>query len=111
MPTLIIQNLAEKHIEITHIDKSVLFHIQVAALDWMHACGGKGRCTTCRIRVIKGMSNTSDLSAAEQKFRQLGRLSPNERLTCQVRITGNITAEVPEACKLPHITYKTADRK
>jgi len=105
MPTLIIKNLADKHIEITQADKSVLFHIQAAALDWMHACGGKGRCTTCRIRISQGMQNTSQLSPAEEKYRHLGRLKLNERLTCQVRITGDVEAIVPEACKLPHITY------
>lgn len=109
MPILIIRNLANKHIEITSADKSLLFHIQAATQDWMHACGGKGRCTTCRIRVVDGMSHTSPLSAAEQKFRQLGRLQTNERLTCQTKITGDIIGEVPETCKLPHLKYTTIE--
>ncbi|QHT66102.1 (2Fe-2S)-binding protein [Rhodocytophaga rosea] len=105
MPTLIIRNLFNKPIEITHPAKSALYHIQLATVDWMHACGGKGRCTTCRIRVVEGMQNISHLSAAEQKYRNQGRLKLTERLTCQITLTGNVVAEVPEACKLPHITY------
>ena len=105
MPTLVIRNLFNQHIEITRTDKSALYHIQQAAIDWMHACGAKGRCTTCRIRVVEGMQNISHPSAAEQKYRNQGRLKLNERLTCQITLTGDVVAEVPEACKLPHMTY------
>jgi 2Fe-2S ferredoxin len=105
MHTLVLRNLFNKPIEITHPDKNVLFHIQLAAVDWMHACGGKGRCTTCRFRVVEGMQNISHHSPAEQKYRHQGRLSSNERLTCQITLSGDVVAEVPQACKLPHITY------
>jgi 2Fe-2S ferredoxin len=105
MSKLIIRNLANTIVPVTIPGKSLLKHIQDAYIDWMHACGGKGRCTTCRMQVLEGMENISPLSAAELKFAGLGRLKNTERLTCQCYGHGDIVAEVPLACQLPHIKY------
>ena len=105
MSKLIINNLANTCIPITMPNKSLLKHIQDEYIDWMHACGGKGKCTTCRIHVLEGTENISPLSAAEMKFKNSGRLTDTERLTCQSYAYGDIIAEVPPACKLPHIKY------
>jgi ferredoxin len=51
------------------------------------------------------MQHISILSPAEQKYRNQSRLKLNERLACQISLTGDVLAEVPEACKLPHVTY------
>lgn len=104
MSKLIIRNLANKSIPLTS-NKSLLKHIQDDYIDWMHACGGKGRCTTCRIHVLEGMENLSPFSAAELKFKNQGRLLENERLTCQSYAYGDILAEVPAECQLPHMHY------
>ena len=104
MSKLIIRNLANKSILLTS-NKSLLKHIQDDYIDWMHACGGKGRCTTCRIRVLEGMKNISPFSAAELKFKNQGRLQENERLTCQSYAYGDILAEIPADCQLPHMPY------
>lgn len=105
MPRLIIRNLANTPVAITMPVNIVLKHIQEAYIDWMHACGGKGRCTTCRMNVLSGMENISPLSAAEIKYRQMGRLKETERLTCQCYAVGEVIAEVPSACQLPHMKY------
>jgi ferredoxin, 2Fe-2S len=105
MAKLIIRNLANRCILITMPDKSLLEHIQAEYIDWMHACGGKGRCTTCRVRVLEGMESISPFSAAEMKFKDQGRLKETERLTCQSYAYGDVVAEIPPECRLPHITY------
>lgn len=105
MSKLIIRNLPHIAIEIPQNAKSVLHAIQDASIDWMHACGGKGRCTTCRIKILEGMQNISHPSIAELKYRNRGRLKLNERLTCQCQIFGEVIAEVPPACQLPHMGY------
>ena len=73
----------------------------------MHACGAKVRCTTCKMRVLEGVTNLSEISFAERKFADLNRLDlAMERLTCQSTIQkGEIVIEVPEESKLPHLTY------
>ncbi len=105
MPKLIIRNLSNIAIEIPQKAKNVLHSIQEAAIDWMHACGGKGRCTTCRIKVIEGMQNISHPSAVELKYRNMGKLKADERLTCQCQIFGEVVGKVPLACQLPHMKY------
>jgi 2Fe-2S ferredoxin len=72
----------------------------------MHACGAKGRCTTCRLQVCAGLENLSPLTAAELRYGAAGRLRADERLTCQAQLpAGNVTGRVPEATQLPHQRY------
>lgn len=54
-------------------------------------CGGRGRCGTCRVTIVSGGENVPPPSAIESKL--LARIrasSPNIRLACQVRPTGDV---------------------
>lgn len=104
MATITIANLFGKVIE-AQSQKSLLKHFQDLRLDWMHACGGKGRCTTCKVVVISGMENLSALTPAEIRYRNLNALAESERLSCQVRPLGDVNIRVPDEYKLPHIAY------
>jgi ferredoxin, 2Fe-2S len=87
--------------------RSILATLQAERIDWMHACGGKGRCTTCRFSVVSGAAHLSPLTSHELRYRQQGDLRNNERLACQVRTIGDILIRVPEEGKLPHIEYSS----
>jgi ferredoxin, 2Fe-2S len=105
MPKLTVQNLAQLEVKIAP-EQTLLKALQAQGHDWMHACGGKGRCTTCRIIVLQGLEHFSPLSEAEIRYRARGRLKDNERLTCQCTLTGgDAIGKVPEQTKLPHINY------
>lgn len=104
MSELILQNLSDISVAVPP-SLTILKSIQAAGLDWMHACGGKGRCTTCRLIVLQGQENISPLSQAEIKYREAGRLQENERLTCQCTLTGQVTGAVPRQTQLPHLRY------
>jgi len=105
MPDLIVQNLNQRQIPVEP-GQTLLKAVQAAGIDWMHACGAKGRCTTCRIIVLQGMEYLGELSPAEQRYRSNHRLKDNERLTCQCMLEGgNVTGKVPEQTKLPHMNY------
>jgi 2Fe-2S ferredoxin len=101
---LCIQNLNQQNITCDDT-QTVLKNIQTAMIDWMQACGGKGRCTTCAMKVIEGIENLTPPTVFEQQQQTLGRLRPQERLACQCKMLGNITIEVPERLKLPHSKY------
>jgi len=105
MVKITIENLGKKELLVSDLSLPVLRHIHNHFIDWMHECGGKGRCTTCRMAVISGMENITAMTPAELKYRSLGELGLNERLTCQVRVKGDIVIRVPDACKLPHLHY------
>jgi ferredoxin, 2Fe-2S len=102
---ILIENLYQRKLKAEATTRPLLYHLQQNYIDWMHACGGKGRCTTCKTIFVKGMENTEPLTPAEQKYKDSGALRPGERLACQVVITGDITIRVPHEGKLPHVLY------
>ena len=104
MPQLTVQNMGGKSVNVNP-GQTVLHELQAAGIDWMHACGGKGRCTSCRMIVTEGLQNICPLTEAELRFKNLGRLKDNERLTCQCTLSGNVAVRVPEKTKLPHLIY------
>ena len=106
MSKLTVQNLGDATINVGP-GQTVLQALQAAGIDWMHACGGKGRCTSCRMIVKTGLDQISPLTAAEQKYREAGRLKTTERLTCQCTLLGDVTARVPNQTKLPHMQYSS----
>ena len=105
MPLLTIQNLPAAPV-LVPAGATLLAALQAAGHDWLHACGGRGRCTTCRVQVLAGPENLSPLSPAEMRYREAGRLLPDERLTCQTCLpAGDATARVPKTAQLPHVHY------
>lgn len=107
MLKITISNLNNLTLECNDNTKTVLSIIQENYIDWMHACGGKGRCTTCKMRLLEGHANLTEPTDSEKKFSALNRLDlERDRLTCQTRILeGSIIIEVPEETKLPHMNY------
>ncbi len=105
MPQITIQNINNKSVGPLDTSKTVLKNFQENFIDWMHACGGKGRCTSCKMIVKEGAEHLSPLSGFEEKMRKAGRLQKNERLACQCSPKGDLLVQVPEENKLPHITY------
>lgn len=85
--------------------QSVLSILQENYIDWMHACGGKGRCTTCRFNTSEGLSNLAPTTDAENTFIEAGKILKSQRMACQALAIGDIEIEVPEKCKLPGVTY------
>ena len=105
MVKIIIENLGQKELLLSGATGSALQHFQAHFVDWMHACGGNGRCTTCRMIILKGAEHLGKLTPAEEKYHRAGLLRHNERLACQTRITGDLVIRVPDDTKLPHLTY------
>jgi 2Fe-2S ferredoxin len=105
MALIVIENLAKKTIQVLDFSKTVLGHLQANRIDWMHACGGKGRCTTCMFRILRGSENLEPKTGPELKYQLQGALQENERLACQAKIRGDIVISVPQENKLPHLAY------
>jgi adenylate cyclase len=69
---------------------SVLEASRYARLPHASVCGGRGRCSTCRIRVSRGLSRQPPPSEAEQRVLRRVGAPPNVRLACQLRPTSDI---------------------
>ncbi len=107
MPTLNVQNLPGATSLEVSAGATLLTTLQAHGHDWMHACGAKGRCTTCRIEVVSGLEHLTPPTDAELRYRLAGRLQPHERLTCQARLpAGDVTGRAPRATQLPHVKYQ-----
>ena len=100
-----IENLFKRTIVANDLSRTLLQHLQDNGIDWMHACGGKGRCTTCKVIVTHGLGNFHNPTAAEDRYFQDGALNSNERLACQSKISGDVSILAPEEYHLPHIAY------
>lgn len=108
MPRIIIQNLENFSIDSDSTERKVIELIHENGIDWMHACGKKGRCTTCKMIVIEGQSHLSIETERELFYRNQNRLKPNERLACQSSLVdGQVTIRVADANKFPHMTYSS----
>ena len=105
MVKIVIENLAKKELLVNDLSQSVLQQVHSHFVDWMHACGGKGRCTTCKMIVLAGSENLTSPTEAETKYKQQGELTGSERLACQTRISGDILIRIPEEYKFPHVKY------
>jgi ferredoxin len=90
MPTVTIEG--EKSVEVEPGKKLVLA-IEDAGIDIMHRCGGNARCTTCRVQVIAGEPGAMGELERERLAREPG-LGPDIRLSCQIRVTGDLTVHV-----------------
>jgi len=72
-------------------DSSILEATLAASINHTHACGGQGKCSTCRVSVMKGIQNCSPRNAAEQAIADKLNFPKEIRLACQTEISGNIT--------------------
>jgi adenylate cyclase len=53
-------------------------------------CGGRGRCSTCRIRIMHGLEDLPPAGAAELSVLRRVGAPPNVRLACQLRPTHDL---------------------
>jgi adenylate cyclase len=63
-------------------------------LDHAHACGGRGRCTTCRVLVEAGDAHCPPPTAAEAEALALNGLEAPIRLACQLAPVGDVRVRV-----------------
>ena len=73
---------------------SVLEASRFGRIPHASACGGRGRCSTCRIRVLGELRALPMPSTAETRVLERVSAPPNVRLACQLRPAGDI-AVVP----------------
>jgi adenylate cyclase len=73
---------------------SVLEASRIAGIPHISVCGGRGRCSTCRVRVLEGHHRQPPPTAQERGTLARIKAGPNVRLACQFRPTHDV-AVVP----------------
>lgn len=55
-----------------------------------HECGGKARCSTCRILILQGIEHCCPRNPEEQRMADKLRFTKEIRLACQTKVTGDV---------------------
>ncbi len=71
-----------------------------AAVPHASVCGGRGRCSTCRVRIGRGLDGLPPPSPAEARVLQRVNAPPNVRLACQLRPQADVSV-IPLLPALP----------
>ncbi len=72
------------------LGRSILEAVRAAGVPHASVCGGRARCTTCRVRIGRGLEALP--APATLEAQALGRIGaePNVRLACQTRPTNDV---------------------
>lgn len=87
---------------------TILEASQLHGIPHASVCGGRGRCSTCRLRVLEGEDNLPAPSADELRVLERVGAPPKVRLACQAVPSGNISV-VP--LLPPNATVRDARRR
>ncbi|MXV50623.1 2Fe-2S iron-sulfur cluster binding domain-containing protein [Pedobacter sp. HMF7647] len=68
--------------------KSILETALSAKIPFYHDCGGKAKCTTCRVIVLDGEEWLNKPNSREQAAKEKMRLPDTVRLACQTQVLG-----------------------
>ena len=62
-----------------------------AGIPHTHVCGGRARCSTCRVLVSGGLDRCRPRNEAEARLARIKGFSPEIRLACQTTASGDVT--------------------
>ena len=89
------------------VGRSILEAVRAAGIPHASICGGRTRCTTCRVRISLGLNRLPPPGHLESAALKRIKAQPNVRLACQTRPQSDvsITPMVP-ASATPEAAYK-----
>lgn len=80
----------DSRFESSDTQKTLLEHSLEQGIPHVHECYGSARCSTCRVRVIEGLSNLSERNESEARIAQMKGWPEHIRLACQARAHGDV---------------------
>ncbi|MEW4570524.1 2Fe-2S iron-sulfur cluster-binding protein [Tautonia sp. JC769] len=90
MPTVTVEGVGSFEVE---DGKKLVLAIEDAGVDILHRCGGQAKCTTCRVEVLEGDAPAME-EAEQQRLALEAGFPPNTRLSCQLRVSGDLSVRV-----------------
>jgi ferredoxin len=91
MPTVTIAGQTPFDVE---SGKKLVLAIEDSGYDILHRCGGYARCTTCKVHYLEG--EPSEMTPEERESLEEDGLLGQYRLSCQVRVTADLTIDPPD---------------
>ena len=79
----------------------------------LSACGGKARCSTCRVRIVEGGERLAPPGEAEQRLLRRIGAPPDVRLACQIRPNGPLMVALllKPTAQFPRRRWRAASRR
>jgi class 3 adenylate cyclase len=62
-----------------------------AGIPHTHVCGGRARCSTCRVLVSEGLEHCAPRNEKEEGLARIKGFSPEIRLACQTTVAGDVS--------------------
>jgi adenylate cyclase len=75
-----------------------------------HACGGKARCSTCRVLVLDGLEMCGPRTPPEERLTEELDFSENVRLACQTTVHGDLSIRRPVVDRVDMALANLLDR-
>lgn len=85
----------------------LLFTLQDEGIFIPSACGGKGTCAYCKVKVLEG---GGPVLPTETPYLTEGEIEENVRLSCQVKVRNDLAIEIPEELFLIREFHVRVDR-
>ena len=76
-------------VEITDDEIILEAHLR-ANIGHAHACGGRAKCSTCRVWILEGGEHCIERTEEERALSEPLGFGPEVRLACQARVTGDV---------------------
>ena len=73
-----------------HEGETILQTASRNGIPHVNACGGEGKCTTCRLLILDGIENCSPETEKEISLKEKAHTTEEFRLACQTTISGDI---------------------
>lgn len=73
--------------------RKLVLALEDNGVDILHRCGGKAKCTTCRVEVLVGDPGEIGQAERDRLAVETG-LAENVRLSCQVRVQDDLKVRV-----------------
>ncbi|WP_421862330.1 adenylate/guanylate cyclase domain-containing protein [Motiliproteus sp.] len=71
--------------------QTLLEALREAGIEHSSVCGGRGRCTTCRVRVMEGLDQLAPADGLERAALDGVQADRDVRLACQLRLTNDLS--------------------
>jgi signal transduction histidine kinase/ferredoxin len=71
--------------------QTILAASLAAGIPHTHLCGGKSRCSTCRVLILEGLEHCPPRNARERAIADYMHYPAALRLACQTTVTGEVT--------------------
>jgi adenylate cyclase len=97
---LLVDYEQEKVVQVEQPGRTILSISRDNGIPHASACGGHARCSTCRVRILRGGENLSPPGEPEARLTAVKGLDADTRLACQARVLGSVTLRrlVHDAC-------------